>query len=73
MILSELQSYLSQRDRASLEELTIQFDTDAQALRPMLTRLIRKGRVRQLPMAKKCSGCCSCSPEQLEFYEWLGK
>lgn len=72
MILSKLQLYLAERDRASLEELTLRFHTDAAALRPMLTRLMRKGRVRQLPSASKCSGCCTCSAERLELYEWIG-
>lgn len=72
MILSQLQSYLSEHDRASLAELRIHFHTDAEALRPMLKRLMSKGRVRQLPSASKCSGCCTCSEESLELYEWIG-
>ncbi len=72
MILSELQQYVSDRKRVSMSDLQLHFRTDAELLRDMLDRLIRKGRVR-LESGKKCGGCHSCAPEAIEFYEWLGK
>ncbi len=71
MILTDIQTYLTQHSRASLTELAIHFRTDAHALRPMLKRLMRKGRIRQWK-PEKCGGCTSCSPESIEFYEWVG-
>ncbi len=67
MILQQLQDYLRINLQASLEELTFQFQTDADALRGMLAQLIRKGRVRKLA-GKQCGGCHSCAPESLELY-----
>ncbi len=72
MILSELQQYVSDRRRVSMADLQLHFRADAEVLRDMLDRLIRKGRVR-LESGKKCGGCHSCASEAIEFYEWLGK
>ncbi|MCS6812853.1 MAG: FeoC-like transcriptional regulator [Cyanobacteria bacterium] len=70
MILQQIQTYLSNHPQASLEELSRQFQTDTDAMREMLNRLIRKGRVRKL-VSKPCAQCHSCAPESLEFYEWV--
>ncbi len=71
MILSELQQFLAQHKKASLADLELHFRIDADALRGMLNRLIRKGRVRKMADGKKCGGCHSCAPEMIEFYEWV--
>ncbi|MEQ8999023.1 MAG: FeoC-like transcriptional regulator [Coleofasciculus sp. B1-GNL1-01] len=47
------------------------FGIHADALRGMLNRLIRKGRVQKLPTPKRCHHCVDCSQESLEFYEWI--
>jgi hypothetical protein len=70
MILTELQTYLAKQKKVSLAELESHFRTDADALRGMLNRLIRKGRVRQ-QMAEKCSGCTHCDQQMFEVYEWV--
>ena len=70
MILTDIQTYLGKQKRASLADLALHFRTDADALRPMLERLSRKGRVRRLD-GKKCRGCTSCAPTSLEVYEWI--
>ena len=72
MILTELQTYLAKRGKVSLTELESHFRTDADALRGMLNRLIRKGRVHQYK-AEKCGGCTHCGTEVFEMYEWAGK
>lgn len=66
----QLQTYLKTHSRTSLEELARYFQSDADAMRAMLAPLIRKGRVRPL-VSKPCSHCHSCTPESLEFYEWI--
>jgi putative ferrous iron transport protein C len=71
MVLSDLQQYLSDRKKVSMSELQLHFQISADALRDMLNRLIRKGRV-QREDGKKCSSCHSCAPETIEFYEWKG-
>jgi len=70
MILQQLQTYLRTHPKTSLEELSRQFHSDADALRGMLHSLMRKGRVRQLD-GKQCGGCHCCAPESLELYEWI--
>ncbi|MCW6034928.1 FeoC-like transcriptional regulator [Spirulina subsalsa FACHB-351] len=70
MILTELQQYLRQHKTTTLDELSCHFAIAPDALRGMLSQLVRKGRVRQLE-TKKCGGCHSCSPEALELYEWV--
>ncbi len=69
-MLRDLQGYLRDRQRASLAELAQDLHTDPEALRGMLAHLIRKGRVRPLPV-QACGGCHSCQSETLEFYEWV--
>lgn len=49
--------------------MELHFHIDADALRGMLQQLVRKGRVRKLPILPCCQGCVSCRPEHLEFYE----
>ncbi|MEO1068984.1 MAG: FeoC-like transcriptional regulator, partial [Cyanobacteria bacterium J06638_6] len=48
------------------------FHTDSQALRPMLAKLSRKGRIRSLPVPEKCADCTCCDWRSLECYEWTG-
>ena len=49
MILSELRSYLREKNTVTLNELVIHFNMDADALRGMLGKWISKGKVRLLP------------------------
>jgi hypothetical protein len=82
VILSELRDYLSHRGSASLADMATRFDTDPEALRPMLARFERKGRVvhRIQPMdgAGGCAGCTvcpisgRCDTAAFELYEWVG-
>ncbi|MBF2063221.1 MAG: sugar metabolism transcriptional regulator [Calothrix sp. C42_A2020_038] len=71
MILMELQKFLSLHKTASLADLKIHFRMEAEPLRDMLLRLIRKGRVRKMDKGKKCGGCHTCSDDAIEFYEWV--
>jgi len=72
MILSELRDYLRERRRVALADLVNHFDSDADAIRGMLGKLIRKGRLRKLTVSDSCgSSCCKCDPLQTELYEWL--
>ena len=71
MILNEVQNFLSQKKKASLADMQLHFRMDGNALRGMLNKLIRKGRVRKMEDGKKCGGCHSCESEAIEFYEWV--
>ncbi len=70
MLLQDLQTYLKQHHRASLQDIEERFHADADALRGMLNQLIRKGRVQKTE-GSKCTHCCQCAPAAIEFYEWM--
>lgn len=71
MILSEIQQFIAENKRASIADLKLHFRADGDALRGMLDRLIRKGRISKMPEAKKCGGCVSCSDDATEIYLWV--
>ena len=71
MILTELQDYVREHRRVSLEQLSRRFGIPPPALRGMLDRLALKGRVRRLDRPPSCSGCRICPDAALEFYEWI--
>ncbi|NEO25511.1 MAG: sugar metabolism transcriptional regulator [Kamptonema sp. SIO4C4] len=70
MILTNLQNYIATHQKVSLEDLSNHFHSAPEALRPMLNRLMRKGRIYK-HKSKKCHGCAHCTPESIEFYEWI--
>jgi len=73
MIISRLSAYLQLHQRASLHDMALGLDTDAEALRNMLSVLERKGRVSRLPSGTPCSGGCGkCQPHTVEIFEWTG-
>lgn len=71
MILTELQDYLRDHRRASVQQLSQRFRIQPAALHGMLDRLARKGRVRRLDRPSRCSGCHVCPDSALELYEWV--
>lgn len=72
MILSDLTTYLADRQRAALTDISHRYGSDPDALRMMLSMLERKGLVRKLPTGTACGGgCSSCDPGSIENYEWL--
>lgn len=73
MILKELQDFVLDYHRVSLAEMELHFHMDGDALRQMLKKLIKKGRVLQVPTPHKCHGCTSCDPDTMEFYEWVDR
>ncbi len=74
MILADLRSYIKQQRRVALKDLTLHFNTDADALRGMLGLWMSKGIVRKMPMESACgTSCCKCDPELTELYEWVDK
>lgn len=73
MILSRVTDYLKAHRRAALTDMAIGLDATPDAVRGMLTVLERKGRVNKLPGGTACGGgCCKCSPDSVELYEWIG-
>ncbi|ELS00633.1 FeoC like transcriptional regulator [Xenococcus sp. PCC 7305] len=69
MNLQELQDFVFDFGRVSLAEMKICFQTNGESLRPMLDRLIQKGKVKKSPLDEKCQTCLKCESDELEFYE----
>ncbi|MGB1110984.1 MAG: FeoC-like transcriptional regulator, partial [Gammaproteobacteria bacterium] len=59
MILADLRDYLRRNGRAAVYDMAQHFDTDAEAIRGMLSEWERKGRVRKLPGGTACGGGCN--------------
>ncbi|MBR9973323.1 FeoC-like transcriptional regulator [Magnetospirillum sulfuroxidans] len=73
MTLSELKSFMVERKRASLTEISIHFDTAASAVRPMVEQWIAKGRLRKLDIQGGCGKAgsgCACKEPPSEVFEW---
>jgi len=74
MILSDLRDYLQQQHSVALIDLINHFGMEADALRGMLGKWIKKGRVRKLSVDSACgTSCCKCDPNLTELYEWIEK
>jgi hypothetical protein len=71
VILSEIRSYLQRRGQASLSDMMVHFNTDPEALRPMLEVWVKKGQVERFSASPDCGGNCNlCAPEATELYRW---
>lgn len=71
--LSDLKRFMVERQRASLNEIAIHFDTPASAVRPMLDQWIAKGRLRKLDITGGCGKVgagCACREKPSEVFEW---
>ncbi len=72
MILAEVKNYLMTRGRAPLFDIALHLESDPEAVRGMLDRWVRKGKVRRLSLKSSCGRSCNeCTPESTEIYEWL--
>ena len=72
MILTELKQYLTERRRASIDDIAHRFDLSADAARGLLATWIAKGRVRQLNQQLPCGTCGKCESATSDVYEWIG-
>ena len=71
MILSEIRDYLKQRGQCTLSDISLHFDTDADAMRGMLDVWIKKGKVIKQSATSSCgTSCQSCDPAATEIYIW---
>lgn len=72
MILADIKTYLQERGRAPLSDIALHLKSDPDAVRGMLERWIRKGKVRKLLARASCNSSCKvCDPSTTEIYEWL--
>lgn len=73
MTLSELKAYMIDRKRASMNEISMHFDTPASAIQPMLDQWIAKGKLRKLDIMGGCGkagGGCACKEKPSDIFEW---
>jgi hypothetical protein len=71
MILSEIRDYVRERGQVSLRDIALHFDSDPAAVRSMLERWIRKGKVLRRSLSAGCGGNCNqCDPSATEVYVW---
>jgi hypothetical protein len=71
-MLRDIQTYIANNGTVSVTDLSLHFRTNVNTLKPMLNKLDRKGRIRQLPNPTKCEGCTCCDLDDLVCYEWVG-
>ena len=69
MLLSDINRYFTEHERACLADLANHFKADSDAIIPMLDMLARKGRIRKLESNSNCGGCSKCDPDRLIVYE----
>lgn len=72
MILTDLKRYLSDRRRASIDEIATHFHVSEDAARGMIETWMAKGRVRQLNQHLPCGTCGKCESATSDVYEWIG-
>ncbi|MBU0499851.1 MAG: FeoC-like transcriptional regulator [Gammaproteobacteria bacterium] len=71
MILREIGRYLELRGQAGLRDIALHVDAEESAVRCMLERWVRSGRVGRLSAMPSCgSACAKCSPRETELYIW---
>jgi putative ferrous iron transport protein C len=72
MIVTQVRDYLKINGQASLRDMALEFNMDQDALRPIISQWIDKGKVRILPSGSSCQGgCTSCAPDTIEIFEWI--
>lgn len=76
MLLQQIKAYLQTQPSISLQQLSWKFDTDPEALRPLLARWLHTGKLTRLDntcAGSGCqSGCGSCQRAPEEVYRWIG-
>lgn len=71
MILSDISQYLRERGQASLADIAHRFDVAPDAMRDMLSVLVRKKRIHRVPTVTGCgSSCQQCDSAATELYAW---
>ena len=72
-MLKDIETFIRERRRVCLADLTARFAIAASALMPMLQLLESRGRIRRVPVSgRDCGGCGQCDPALLSMWEWAG-
>ncbi|MBW5802858.1 hypothetical protein FIV31_05480 [Coxiella endosymbiont of Ornithodoros amblus] len=71
MLLS-IKAFLKERQSANLQELSLHFCKQPEAMRGLLAHWIRKGKIRCQKKPTDCGTKCQlCQPQFVEFYRWV--
>ena len=71
MILTDIGNYLRERQCASVADIANRFDADPEAVRDMLSILVRKQRIHRVRTLTGCgSSCRKCDSAATELYAW---
>lgn len=63
---------MRQKKRVSLRDLVMHFNVEADAIRGMLSKWVKKGKIKQVQAGTQCgTSCCKCDEAMIEFYEWV--
>ena len=74
MIRTDIKRYLMERPYATLRDIALHVDAEPDAVRGMLEKWVRKGRVvKQLATPSCGTSCSKCDVEATEIYSWRGK
>ncbi len=72
-MLKDIETFIRERRRVCLADITARFGIDAAALLPMLELLKKRGRLRRIPASgRDCGGCGQCDPARLSMWAWAG-
>jgi hypothetical protein len=71
MILNDVKNYIKDRGQVSLQDISLHFDVEPEALQGMLEFWVNKGRIRKQIQTACGSGACNCEfkNEQM-MYLW---
>lgn len=70
-MLSDLRSYLQAHGRAPLTDIALHLQMEPDAVRPLIEKWQRKGKIIKLEGDDNCGGGCNkCDPETIEIYQW---
>lgn len=67
-----LKQYLVDHKQASLRDLALHFDVNAQTIQDAMGFWVRKGKVEQSSVSGCEKGCCQCDIELTTVYYWKG-
>ena len=68
-MITDIIDYIEERGQAPLRDMALHFELDDAVLIDMLERLIKKGRIRELPQGTACGGGCQqCAPETIRIF-----
>jgi len=71
-MLLEIKRYLMTKEKATLQELALNFRQQPETMRSMLNHWVCKGKVCQVDKPAGCGSRCQlCKPETAEIYQWV--